>query len=166
MLPPVDELNALDEGAASQALAPIIEGAPRFGRRLAGLRPYASYDELLDRALEMAMSMPEEEQIELIDSHPRIGAAPGTVGALSYREQGYDHDPGTADLQVRLDRLNEAYEHKFGFRFVIFVAGRPRSAIAKILEMSLGAEREAEKVRALTEVIAIARDRAQLLGRS
>jgi len=34
--------------------------------------------------------MPEDEQIELIDAHPRLGAPPASVSALSHREQGYD----------------------------------------------------------------------------
>ena len=108
--------------------------------------------------------MPEDAQIELLDSHPRIGAQPGTVSDLSYREQGYGLERGTAELHARLDRLNEAYERKFGFRFVIFVAGRPRSAIAKIMEQRLEGEREEEKRRALRDVLAIARDRAHKLG--
>ena len=48
----------------------------------------------LDRAEEVALSMPEAEQVELLNAHPRIGAAPGSVSALSFREQGYDRDAG------------------------------------------------------------------------
>jgi 2-oxo-4-hydroxy-4-carboxy--5-ureidoimidazoline (OHCU) decarboxylase len=113
----------------------------------------------LEKAEEIALSMPESDQIELINAHPRIGAAPGSVSALSYREQGYDRDTGTAALQSRLDRLNEEYERRFGFRFVVFAAGRPRSEIAEVMEKKLVADRVEEKVRALRDVVAIARDR-------
>ena len=41
--------------------------------------------------------MPEAEQIELIDAHPRLGAPPATVSAASYREQGYDRDTTERD---------------------------------------------------------------------
>jgi len=47
------------------------------------------------------------------------------VSTHSYREQGYDVDPGTVELQQRLDALNDAYEARFGFRFVVFVNGQP-----------------------------------------
>src|SRR5207247_9881557 len=108
------------------------EGPPSFDERLAALPPTSSMDELLDRAQGIARQMPVDEQIELLNGHPRIGAAPSTVSALSYREQGYDRSPPAGDvaLQGRLDRLNEDYERRFGFRFVVFVAGRPRSVIA------------------------------------
>lgn len=159
MLPPSDELNALDEAAFVAALEPLFERAPRFLQRLARERPFGSHDALLGRAETLALTLPESEQVELIDSHPRIGAAPASVSARSFREQGYDRDAGTTELQASLDRLNEAYERRFGFRFVIFVAGRPRSEIARIMEQQLTADREGEKQRALRDVVAIARDR-------
>ena len=33
--------------------------------------------------------MPLDEKIELIDAHPRLGAPPATVSAMSFVEQGY-----------------------------------------------------------------------------
>ncbi|MDQ3937294.1 MAG: 2-oxo-4-hydroxy-4-carboxy-5-ureidoimidazoline decarboxylase [Chloroflexota bacterium] len=166
MLPLIEQLNELEAADFERALAPLFEGAPRFVTRLGTERPYGSYEQLLERAEEIALTMPEQEKLELIDSHPRIGAAPASVSALSYREQGYDRAPASADpeLQATLDRLNEAYEQRFGFRFVIFVAGRPRSAIVPIIEDRLGASRDEEKERALRDVIAIARDRLRKVG--
>jgi 2-oxo-4-hydroxy-4-carboxy-5-ureidoimidazoline decarboxylase len=144
--------------AAPADLARLFEGAPRFVARLAD-EQVDSWSGLLDRAEVIALAMPEHDQIELIDAHPRIGADPTTVSALSYREQGYDRDPGTAELQARLDRLNDAYEARFGFRFVVFVNGRSRAEIAEVMEDALAADREQELRRALTDVVAIARSR-------
>ena len=141
---------------SKEELAVLFEGAPAFVSRLAAERtqhPLAMADEI-------ALSMPEAEQIELLNAHPRIGATPGSVSALSFHEQGYDQDTGTAELQARLDHLNDEYERRFGFRFVIFVAGRPRAEIADVMEAHLDADREAEKQRGLRDVVAIARDRA------
>lgn len=148
--------------AEADQLAVLFEGAPRFVERLRAAGAGLPVTLLLDKAEEIALQMPEAEQVELLAAHPRIGAQPGALSALSFREQGYDRDPGTAELQARLDRLNEAYEGRFGFRFVVFVAGRSRAQIADLLERHLDAERESEKVRGLRDVVAIARDR---LGR-
>jgi 2-oxo-4-hydroxy-4-carboxy--5-ureidoimidazoline (OHCU) decarboxylase len=141
-------------------LAVLFERAPAFVGRLNELPS----GDRLDRAEEVALSMPEAEQVELLNAHPRVGAAPATVSALSYREQGYDRDAGTAELQARLDRLNDEYENRFGFRFVVFVAGRPRAVIADVIESHLDADRETEKERGLRDVVAIARDRAAKLA--
>jgi 2-oxo-4-hydroxy-4-carboxy--5-ureidoimidazoline (OHCU) decarboxylase len=153
----VAELDALSPAAFIAAAAPWFEGAPRFLARLAAARPFGDASTLFARAAEIALGMPEAEQIELIDAHPRLGAPPPTVSAASFREQGYDRE--TADAIDDLDRLNDLYEARFGFRFCVFVAGRSRRAIVPILEAALTADRDAEIRRALQDVVAIAQDR-------
>jgi 2-oxo-4-hydroxy-4-carboxy--5-ureidoimidazoline (OHCU) decarboxylase len=145
-----------------ESLTTLFEGAPRFVDRLSAL-PSDSWEDLFNQAEWTALTMPEDEQIELLNGHPRIGAMPSTVSALSYREQGYDTDPGTAQLQTRLDALNEQYESNFGFRFVIFVNGRSRTQIADLMAQHLDADKTSEKMRGLRDVIEIARSRAARL---
>lgn len=161
----IDELNALETDAVVEALSPLFEGAPRFLRRLADARPFENEDELFGVARAIARDMPEEEQIELLDAHPRIGADPATVSDLSRREQGDDatghHEQ--AWIGEELTALNEAYEGRFGFRFAVFVAGRPRADIIPILERALRADRDEELRRGLDEVVYIAADRMESL---
>jgi 2-oxo-4-hydroxy-4-carboxy-5-ureidoimidazoline decarboxylase len=151
-------LDALPEDAFIAAAAPWFEGAPRFLRRLAAARPFGDEATFFERAESIALAMPEDEQLELIDAHPRLGAPPASVSALSHREQGYDRD--TTQAIAELERLNAEYEARFGFRFCVFVNGRSRSALVPVLEAALTADRDAEIRRALVDVVAIARDRA------
>lgn len=144
-------------------LVRLFEGAPAFVEQLLTETPSASGDEFFRRAERTALALPPIEQVALLDSHPRIGAAPSSVSALSYAEQGYDRDAGSAELQARLDRLNDEYERRFGFRFVIFVAGRSRSEIADLMADHLAESVDEERERGLRDVIAIARDRAARL---
>ena len=153
------------EAATHSVLEMLFEGAPGLVMRCQP-EPGESVTHLLDRAEAIARSMPEQAQIELLNAHPRIGALPSMVSAMSYAEQGYDRDPGTAELQARLDKLNDEYERKFGFRFCVFVAGRSRAEIAGVMESHMDASRDAEIDRALTDVFAIARDRATKLPSS
>ena len=83
---PLPHLDELDDAACAGALAPLFEGAPRFLARLVGARPFGDEATLFERAREIAHAMPEVEQVELIDAHPRLGAPPGSVSALSFRE--------------------------------------------------------------------------------
>ncbi len=150
------------DGPAAEAfvaeMAPLFEGAPRFLARLAAARPFPTPDALFDAARRIAHAMPEPEQLELIDAHPRLGAPPGSVSALSFGEQGYEHGDVT-DLAAEFAALNDAYEARFGFRYCVFVAGRPRSALLPGFEAALTADRDAEIGRALDAVVDIARDR-------
>jgi len=164
-------LDRLPEAEFVAAMAPLFEGAPRFLARLVAGRPFGSTERLFDQALEIALAMPEDEQRELIDAHPRLGAPPGSVSALSYVEQGYGAEAGGATAEserehvaAELARLNEAYEARFGFRYCVFVAGRPRAALLPGFEAALLADPDTERRRALGEVVAIARARYRGLG--
>ena len=150
-------LDALPDDAFVAAAAPWFEGAPRFLARLAADRPFGDVATLFARAEAIALSMPEDEQTELINAHPRLGAPPATVSADSFREQGYDRE--TTEAIAELGRLNAEYEARFGFRYCVFVAGRPRTALVPVLRGALAADRDAEIRRAIHDVVAIAQDR-------
>ncbi len=160
----IDELNRTQADAFTAAVAPLFEGAPAFLRRLADARPFDSEEEMFAGARAIAREMPEPEQVELLDAHPRIGADPSTISPLSRGEQGQD-SPALDDAWVgdELRALNEAYESLFGFRFVVFVAGRPRADIIPILERALHADRDEELRRGLDDVVLIAADRWETL---
>ena len=159
----ISELDQLGKADFMAAVAPLFEGAPHFLDRLAGVRPFGDVDEMLRRARVIALSMPESEQIELIDAHPRLGAPPESVSAMSHREQGYDRE--TTEAIADLARLNEAYEARFGFRFCVFVAGRSRAELVPVLEAALDANRSDEIRRAVVDVVAIAGDRYRNLAK-
>ncbi len=171
----IDRLDVIAPGAFAAAVAPLFEGARHFLGRLAMARPFGTMDRLFEAARAIAHAMPVDEQIELIDVHPRLGAPPAAVSALSFVEQGYDRDgPAAAATQTEaaagsaaerarvaaeIERLNDAYEARFGFRYCVFVAGRPRAALLPGMTAALEADRAAELERALDAVIDIAADR-------
>jgi 2-oxo-4-hydroxy-4-carboxy--5-ureidoimidazoline (OHCU) decarboxylase len=162
----MDALDVIAPGAFAVRVAPLFEGARGFLGRLATARPFGTADAMFATARTIAHEMPEDEQIELIDAHPRLGAPPGTVSALSYVEQGYAADAAqeaadaeAARVAAELDRLNLAYERQFGFGYCVFVAGRPRAALLPGMEAALDADRDAEIHRALDAVVDIARAR-------
>ncbi len=161
-LPGSDELNALSPSAFADALAPLFEGAPRFLHRLAGARPFETDSALIASAREAAAAAPEDELVELLDAHPRIGADLDEMSDLSRAEQ--DDEVVTVDaLAQELADLNAAYEQRFGFRYVVFVAGRPRTAIVPLMEVALRNERDAELRRGVGDTIYIAGDRLRAL---
>ncbi|MEO6577897.1 MAG: 2-oxo-4-hydroxy-4-carboxy-5-ureidoimidazoline decarboxylase [Candidatus Limnocylindria bacterium] len=161
----VDELNGASEADFASVVAPLFEHAPRFIDRLTVARPFADGDEVFDAARAIARSMPEDEQIELLNAHPAIGATRGPLSDHSRREQGLDVEPAGQDGWVadELAALNAAYEELFGFRFVVFVAGRPRADIIPMIERAVRAARDEELRRGLDDVVLIAEDRWQTL---
>ena len=160
------DLDRSPADAFADAMAPLFEGAPQFLARLATARPFGSPAQLFARARSIAHGMPEAEQVELIDAHPRLGAPPGSVSARSFVEQGYDRPDADAAAEAErnrlgqeLSRLNAAYERQFGFRYCVFVAGRPRAALVHEMSQALQSDRASEIDRALDAVVDIAADR-------
>jgi 2-oxo-4-hydroxy-4-carboxy-5-ureidoimidazoline decarboxylase len=176
-LPRLAELNALSADDFARGVGPLFEHAPRFLSRLAAERPFSDWDDFFDRATDVALAMPEADQVELLDSHVRLGADAAATHArsrLSYQEQGYDRPTGTttdsngsaegARTAAELERLNDAYESRFGFRYVVFVAGRSRAELLPGMAAALDADRGAELRRGLHDVVAIGRDRRARLA--
>ncbi|MGE5803476.1 MAG: 2-oxo-4-hydroxy-4-carboxy-5-ureidoimidazoline decarboxylase [Gemmatimonadota bacterium] len=145
-------------------LARAFEGAGPLITRLRDDGTFDSDADLLARARAILADMPEAEQVAVINAHPRIGENPAKVSADSFKEQGYDRDTTPPEVYLRLARLNEEYEQKFGFRFVVFVNRRPKEAIVSLLEARLRGAREDERQTALREILAIAADRLRREG--
>jgi 2-oxo-4-hydroxy-4-carboxy--5-ureidoimidazoline (OHCU) decarboxylase len=168
-LPEIGEIDEMGSAAFVETVGPLFEGTPGYLWRLAAARPFGSWDSLFLRARAIVHAMPEPFQVDLIDSHPRLGAPPATVSALSFHEQGYGRAEAanlaseTARERDRvaaeLDRMNREYEATFGFRYCVFVAGRPHPELLPEMAAALDRQRDAELHRALDAVVDIAADR-------
>ena len=122
-------------------LAVLFSGRSRFVDRL------AQEDDPLGRAREIAHALPEEEKVEALATHPRIG------------ERSPEQHGDDPVVLVELATLNQVYEEKFGFRFVVFVAGRSREEILPVLRDRLANRREQELDTGLDELVSIAESR-------
>jgi 2-oxo-4-hydroxy-4-carboxy--5-ureidoimidazoline (OHCU) decarboxylase len=153
-------LGTLDSAGLAAALRPLLEDAGPLVSRLQG-RSWPTWDAVLDGAAVEVAAMDEEDRVALLAAHPRIGERPDVLAARSpesFREQGAggDEDPAVLD---RLEQLNEAYETRFGFPFVEWVAGRPKAVIAEVLEARLERDRTTELEAGTAALLDIARDR-------
>ncbi|HEX2506115.1 MAG TPA: 2-oxo-4-hydroxy-4-carboxy-5-ureidoimidazoline decarboxylase [Gaiellaceae bacterium] len=140
-------MRKLPRQLTEDELAELFESRTALVRKLGGLEdPLAG----AERAI---AELSEEEKLEALDAHPRIGAR--TLSARSAAEQGAA-DPS---VEAELEELNHAYENRFGFRFVVFVDRRPRAELVAVLRERLERSRDEELDTALHELVAIARDR-------
>jgi 2-oxo-4-hydroxy-4-carboxy--5-ureidoimidazoline (OHCU) decarboxylase len=138
-------------------IAAAFERAPLLAERVAAR---VAEDDDADRVIALAREeiarLSERERIALLDAHPRIGAAPATLSTRSRAEQGAEGDPATLG---ELAQLNDEYERRFGFRFVVFVHGRTKEQIVPLLRARVGRPRAEELATGIEEFLAIAKDR-------
>jgi 2-oxo-4-hydroxy-4-carboxy--5-ureidoimidazoline (OHCU) decarboxylase len=138
-------MRELPRQLSAAELAELFEGQTAFVEQLAQL------EDPLGRARDVASTLSEAQQKEVLDAHPPIGGTP--TSARSVAEQGTDDDPG---VLAELAELNGAYEAKFGFRFVVFVNGRARREIVPVLRERLLRTRDEELATGVDELVQIA----------
>jgi 2-oxo-4-hydroxy-4-carboxy--5-ureidoimidazoline (OHCU) decarboxylase len=142
-------VHDLPRQLSENELAELFEGHTRLVAQLAQL------EDPLGQARKVLADAPEDEQIEALGTHPRIGQRVN-ISEQAALEQGSDEDPV---LLAALVKLNKTYEQKYGFRFVVFVDGRPRAEILSVLRQRLQNSRDEELAAGLDDLVAIALDR-------
>ena len=148
----------VDELAAE--LKPLWEDAQLLATTLCGCH-FTTWEALIDEVERELSSAPDEWRQQVLRAHPRLGEDPERLKArslVSWSEQGGARSPDR-ETAVRLAELNRAYEERFGFPFVEWVAGRPLAEIADVMEQRLRNDRSEELDRGCAALVAIARDR-------
>lgn len=144
------------------AIEQLFEGDnPLLLKLLEGI-PYRSDAQLLARAREVVETLSDEQRVQLVNLHPRIGENSKRLKSeypTSYEEQGAVRNTVGDGASERLATLNEQYETRFGFRFVVFVDGRAKADLIPILQHRLQRSHHEELETALGEILAITADR-------
>ena len=125
----------------------VAELTPLFSGRTRLVDELAEHEDPLGVAEDVALSLPETDQVAALATHPRIGEP---------SEEQHGAEP---DVLEELARLNEEYERRFGFEFVVFVNGRTRAELLPVLRERLERSRAEELETGLQALCAIARDR-------
>ena len=143
-------MRELPRQLSVEQLAELFEGRTRLVEAL------AQREDPLGSASDAIAELDEADKVEALNAHPAIGAT--HLSERSASEQGANADPV---VMTELAYLNQVYEEKFGFRFVVFVNRRSKAEILQVLSERLERTREEELETALGELVAIARDRLE-----
>lgn len=160
--------STLDEADFVARYGDVYEASPWIARQAwrEGLGQDADTPEgLAARLARVVLEASAGAQTALIRAHPDLAgkaAVAGTLTADSGREQsGAGLDRCTRGEFERFERLNAAYRQRFGFPFVIAVAGLDRATILAEFERRLGETPAAERRNAIDQINRIARLRLQ-----
>lgn len=123
----------------------VEELAPLFSGRTRLVDELAAREDPLGVAEDVALALPEADQVAALATHPRIG------------EPSSEQRGSEPEVLTELARLNEEYERRFGFEFVVFVGGRTRAELLPVLRERLERTRAEELETGLRELCAIAR---------
>ncbi len=148
----------------------LYENAPWVAERAhaAGLGPEHDTVEGLHRLLaETMLAAPRELRLELVRAHPDLAgklARQNDLTPSSCREQAAAGLDALGPEQTeRLSALNSAYRKKFGFPFILAVAGLDPTTILDDIQRRLGNDPKREFDTALEQINRIARIRLEAM---
>lgn len=164
-MPTLADLNQASSSQFCAHLQGIYENSPWIAQRVLAQRPFASLAALKRALVEAVRAAGREEQLELLRAHPELAGramVAGTLTAESTHEQsttGLTHC--SPDEYAALQRLNTAYQLKFGWPFILAVrgprgTGLARAEIIATFERRLGHPADHEFAECLRQVHRIA----------
>lgn len=153
-------LNAAASAEFIAALSTIFEHSPWVAEQVCDQRPFASRLHLHAAMCAVVRRAPAAQQLALVRAHPELAgraAIRGDLTAESTHEQagaGLSHC--TPQQYAQLQSMNDAYNARFGFPFVLSVKGHDRESILREFERRLGNDADTELQTALREIDRIA----------
>ena len=163
----LDEINRMERAPFTEALGAIFEHSPWVAGRAWASKPFADLDALHAAMCAQVAASGEGAQLELLRAHPRLADKAALRAGLTAESRDEQRSAGLDQCSpeefARLQQLNEAYDRRFGFPFIIAVRGLGRQDILDAMARRLGHSREEEFAEALRQVERIAKLRLSAL---
>jgi OHCU decarboxylase len=160
-------LNSLP---AAQAEAEFLKccGSRRWASRMVDARPFESLANLTKTAERIWWSLEPQDWLEAFLSHPKIGekkAAAATSDQSKRWSEAEQAAVNTAasETSQQLAELNQQYEKKFGYIFIVCATGKTSEEMLAILRDRLGNDANEELRNAAAEQAKITRLRLEKL---
>jgi N-carbamoyl-L-amino-acid hydrolase len=161
----IAQLNAASTDAASALLDGIYEHSPWIARAALAQRPFADLAHLRRALADATRAGGRDAQLALLRAHPKLAGKAMVAGTLTTESTDEQTRSGLTQCSpeefARLQALNDAYDARFGWPFILAVRGPTgqgltRAEIIESFERRLGNEPEAEFDECLRNVHRIA----------
>lgn len=167
----MDACQRLDQASPTEARALLFTccGSARWMDAMVACRPFGSNDRLLAAARETWWALTPADWQEAFSHHPKIGdrrqekSTFASTRQLSAREQA-GVASAAGQILAALDEANRAYEHRFGYIFIVCATGRSGAEMLQMLRERLGNDPETEIRIAAEEQARITAIRLKALG--
>jgi OHCU decarboxylase len=140
-------LNLLTDDEATKELLQCC-GSERWAAAVATGRPYSDLETLLATANDMWWSLDRNDWLEAFRSHPKIGEKKASDKVSQSQQWSGQEQSGVANASHEttssLAALNEQYEQKFGYIFIVCATGKTSDEILAALSKRIQNDPETE----------------------
>lgn len=150
------DVNALDRDAFVARFGGVYEHSPWVAEGAWQVKPFADRQALEQAMQAVVRAAGPERQLALLRAHPRLGTRTELTEHSRAEQASAGLGQASDSDQATLERLNRAYEEKFGFPFILAVRGASLPVILESCRVRLENEAPAELAEALRQVLRIA----------
>ena len=155
------DLNDMDSSGFAAAVGEAFELAPWVAEAAAARRPFDGVTGLHAAMMGAVRAAPHEAQLAFVRGHPDLAGKAARAGAVTEESRHEQASVGLDALSeaefARFHRLNDAYQAKFGFPFIVCVRRHTRDSILAQFERRLHNDAGTEFAAALQEIFYITR---------
>jgi len=142
------KLNSLPPIAAESELLKCC-GSKQWAQRMVAARPFNSLSTLLESSDRIWWSLTTADWLEAFHSHPKIGEKQAVAAVAPEAQQWSEAEQAgtreaTAETTAALAELNETYERKFGYIFIVCASGKSSEEMLAILRARLPHNKDEE----------------------
>jgi 2-oxo-4-hydroxy-4-carboxy-5-ureidoimidazoline decarboxylase len=153
----LEEANQLDEDAFVDRFGSVYETSPWVAERSWSAQPFSSVGDLQETFESTVEEASEERTRELLKAHPDLGEQTEMTDASEQEQASAGLDQLTPEQYEAFQRLNDRYQEKFGFPFIMSVSDESPETIRSAMEERVEHTTDEEFRTALDEVHEIAR---------
>jgi 2-oxo-4-hydroxy-4-carboxy-5-ureidoimidazoline decarboxylase len=152
----LSKLNQMSQADFVATLGAVFEDTPAIAQEVWHQRPFQDGVELHRCMVDVVKSASPEEQLALIRAHPDLGSKAKMAIASVQEQAGVGLDRLSSEEYDRFRLLNEAYQEKFGFPFIIAVKNHTATSILEAFVHRIENSVAVEVKQALSEITQIA----------
>ena len=152
----IAQVNALDRGAFVAHFGGVYENSPWVADVAWDARPFADRAELADVLMRVVLGADRQRQLELLRQHPRLGTRRKLIGHSKAEQAGAGILAAGPAEREELDRLNQEYEARFEFPFILAVRDATLPTILASFRSRIGNTARVEFDESLRQVFRIA----------
>ena len=154
----INKINKLSESEFTKVFANIFENASWIAEKLYNQKPFASFEELSLKIINIFESCPKEKKLEILNAHPDL-ADRAKITFLTPDSKKEQNSAGLDECTEQefneFKKLNSTYK-KFGFPFILAVKGKNKNEILNNFRKRVNSNPQVEFEEAIKQVKNIA----------
>ena len=119
-------INNLNRDEFISLLGVIFEKTQWIAEKLFGLRPFDNKDDLINKMIHIYETASRKEILDILKSHPKLAVEKNLTKHSSKEQSQANLKNCTIEEFDEFKKLNNEYEKKFGFPFIIAVKGKDK----------------------------------------